>query len=85
MDEYYFMVNPDRRELILYESDGVFASGWQVHKFIDGDYIYDRHVEYVVRELKTMDYDITVTTPQGDTIRTFTVDKATFDCEKWNY
>ena len=85
MDEYFFMVNPDRKELIFYESDGAFASGWQVHKFIDGDYIYDRHVEYVVRELKTMNYDITVTTPQGDTIRTFTVDKATFNCEKWEY
>ena len=83
MDEYYFMVNPDRRELILYESNGASASGWQVHKFIDGDYIYDRHVEYV--ELRTMNYDITVTTPQGDTIRTFTVDEATFNCEKWEY
>ena len=85
VDEYFFKINTERKEIIYYESDGIYASGWQVHKFENGEYIYDRYVKYVVRDQKAMQYDVLVTTPQGDTIRSFTVDKDTFHKENWSY
>ena len=88
MDEYYFMVNPARKELIYYHDGGAINFGWEVHKYENGEYRYDRYVSCEAKhngdhygEL----YEVSILTPQRDTLKTFTVDEATFGKEKWNY
>ena len=87
MDEYFFMIIPARKEILFYHSGGAPNSGWEVHKFVNGEYIYDHYVSYFAQNFGTDDefYEISILTPQDEVIKTFTVDKATFNKEMWGY
>ena len=83
MDEYFFSVNPARKELIYWHDGGAINFGWEVHKFENGSYRYDRYVRCFNPRDDSVRVDIL--TSQHDTLKSFTVDKATFDREMWNY
>ena len=83
MDEYYFSVNPARKELIYWHDGGAINFGWEVHKFENGSCRYDRYVRcFNPRDDSTR---VDILTPLHDTIKSFVVDEATFNKEKWMY
>lgn len=83
MDEFLFMVNPDCKELIYCHDGGAINFGWEVHKFDKGEYRYDRYVSCFNPLDDSVRVDIL--TPQQDSIKSFVVDEATFNKEKWKY
>lgn len=84
IDQYFFFVNNVRKEIILYSDGGAINFGWKIYKFNDGEYIYDRHIrcDYNTR-LKS--YTVTVLSPQGKPIKSFTVSEDQFNRDSWNY
>lgn len=79
IDEYFFMVNTARKEILLYHDGGAINFGWEVYKFENGSYRYDRYVSCFNPRGDSV--RVNILTPQRDTIKSFTVDKETFDRE----
>ena len=84
IDQYYFHVNNARKEIILYSDGGAISFGWQIYKFNNGEYIYDRRIHCDLYT-GTNDYQVTVLSPQGESIKSFTVSDDEFNSNKWNY
>ena len=57
---------------------------YTIYKFNNGEYIYDRHIrcEY---NTGSSSYTVTVLSPQGESIKSFTVSDDEFNSNKWNY
>ena len=84
IDQYYFLVNNARKEIILYHDGGLINFGWVIYKFNNGEYIYDRHIccEY---NTGSSSYTVTVLSPQEQPIKSFTVSEDEFNNNQWNY
>lgn len=83
IEAYFFMINPERKEILYYHDGGAINFGWDVYKFSKGEYncrnvhCFNPHDDSVRVEV--------IHWPLRSRPRSFTVDKATFDREKWNY
>lgn len=84
IDQYFFFVNNARKEIILYADGGAFSFGWQIYKFNNGEYLYDRYI-HCERDIETNGYKVTVLSLQGQSIKSFTVSEDQFNRDKWNY
>ena len=84
IDQYFFFVNNARKEIILYADGGAISFGWKIYKFNNGEYIYDRYI-HCDQNIDSSGYTVTVLSPQGQSIKSFTVSKDQFNRDKWNY
>ena len=84
IDQYFFFVNNARKEIILYADGGAYSFGWKIYKFNNGEYIYDRYI-HCDQNIDSSGYTVTVLSPQGQPIKSFTVSEDKFNRDKWNY
>ena len=84
IDQYFFFVNNARKEIILYSDGGVINFGWKIYKFNNGEYIYDRYI-HCDQNIDSSGYTVTVLSPQGQPIKSFTVSEDQFNRDQWNY
>ncbi len=84
IDQYYFFVNNARKEIILYADGGAYSFGWEIYKFNNGEYIYDRYI-HCDQNINSSGYTVIVLSPQGQPIKSFTVSEDKFNRDKWNY
>ena len=84
IDQYFFFVNNARKEIILYADGGAISFGWKIYKFNNGEYIYDRYI-HCDQNIEPNGYTVAVLSPQGQSIKSFTVSKDQFNRDKWNY
>ena len=84
IDQFYFFVNNARKEIILYSDGGAINFGWKIYKFNNGEYIYDRHIRCDYNT-GSSSYTVTVLSPQGQPIKSFTVSEDQFNRDRWNY
>lgn len=84
IDQFYFFVNNARKEIILYSDGGAINFGWKIYKFNNGEYIYDRHIRCDYNT-GSSSYIVTVLSPQGEPIKSFTVGEDQFNRDQWNY
>ena len=53
-------------------------------QFNNGEYIYDRYI-HCDQNIEPNGYTVTVLSPQGQSIKSFTVSEDQFNRDKWNY
>lgn len=63
IDQYYFMVNNSHKEIILYNDGGAINFGWDIYKFDNGEYRYDRYI-HCEKNSETNDYKVAIISPQ---------------------
>ena len=84
IDQFYFLVNNARKEIILYSDGGAINFGWKIYKFNNGEYLYDRHIRCDYNT-GSSSYTVTVLSPQEQPIKSFTVSEDQFNRDRWNY
>lgn len=84
IDQFYFFVNNAHKEIILYSDGGAINFGWKIYKFNNGEYLYDRHIRCDYNT-GSSSYIVTVLSPQGEPIKSFTVGEDQFNRDQWNY
>lgn len=84
IDQCFFFVNNAHKEIILYCDGGAFSFGWQIFKFKNGRYLYDRYI-HCERDVETNGYKVTVLSPRETPIKEFMVSEDKFNRDKWNY
>lgn len=83
MNQDYFQINEAKREILLYNDGGAINFGWEVYKFDKGKYRYDRTIRC---QLESSDkYQVTILSPQNDTLRKFFVSQRELELDKWQY
>ena len=83
IEAYFFMINPERKEILYYHDGGAINFGWDVYKFSNGEYSH-RYIRCFNPHDDSVHVEV-IHWPLRSRPESFTVDKATFDREKWNY
>ena len=84
IEPYYFIVDYRDKLIVHYNDGGYMSGGWEVYKYHNGRYTYDRYVHFE-RDSQHNVVDITVSYNDGRPTRNIEPASYIFDEHKWRY
>lgn len=84
IEPYYFIVDYRDKSIVHYNDGGYMSGGWEVYKYDNGRYTYDRYVHFE-RDNQSDKVDVTVSYNDGRETRNIEPMSYIFDEHKWRY
>ena len=78
IEPYYFIVDYRDKSIVHYNDGGYMSGGWEVYKYNNGRYTYDRYVHFE-RDIEDEMVDITIDYPKKNTHKKLRMSFADFE------
>lgn len=84
IEPYYFIVDYRDKSIIHYNDGGYMSGGWEVHKYHNGSYTYDRYVHFD-RDIESEMVDITINYADNTPHKSMRVSSDDFEKRRYNF
>ena len=84
IEPYYFIVDYRNKSIIHYNDGGYMSGGWEVHKYHNGSYTYDRYV-HSDRDIESEMVDITINYADNTPQKSMRVSSDDFEKRGYNF